>query len=753
MKSLKTAILTFPCVLALAVATRAAEFHVATGGKDTNPGTQAAPFRTIQHAAELAQPGDVVTVHAGIYREQVTPPRGGKSDAQRIVYQAAAGEKVTITGSEPMKGWEKAGNDTWKVTLPNRFFGKFNPYSDLIHGDWFGPNGRQHHTGSVYLNGHWLIEAARFDEVLKPAGNRPLWYAKVDGASTAEYLVNIAWLKVGGKEIPAVSTSAKKGTQAAACSEGGQCVGFIRAGDWLLYKDVDFGKGTDTVELRVASQAEASRIEVRLDKEDGELLGTADAAVTGDWQKWTTLGVTIKNTGSKKNLCLVIRPPRAATDKATIWAQFPGVNPNEADVEINARKTVFTPEKTGINYITLRGFTLRNAATNWAPPSAGQIGLVSAYWCKGWIIENNDIAYSKCSGVALGKYSDEFDNTNAAGSADPYTDCVRRALKNGWNKATVGSHIVRNNHIHHCEQTGVVGSMGCSFSSVTGNDIHDIHVLALFGGAEMAGIKFHGAIDVLISGNHIYRCGDAAGLWLDWMAQGAQVTRNLMHDNRGGCGDIFFEMQHGPILVANNLLLTRHRSFAMNSQGIAFAHNLIAGPIGNHRSDTRVTPYHLPHATLFAGLYPAGQGDSGDDRFYNNLIVAPCSLRAIDNSALPCFAAGNVFTGGAQASKFDKDPLLEPDFKAALKLSQKADGWYLDIALDKTWGTKQTRDLVTTKVLGKAKVANAPYDNADGSWMRINTDYFGKKRSEDNPFPGPFELPGGGKRTLKVWSR
>ena len=47
------------------------------------------------------------------------------------------------------------------MTLPNSFFGKFNPYSDLIHGDWFDPKGREHHTGAVYLNGEWLTEAAK----------------------------------------------------------------------------------------------------------------------------------------------------------------------------------------------------------------------------------------------------------------------------------------------------------------------------------------------------------------------------------------------------------------------------------------------------------------------------------------------------------------------------------------------------------------------------------------------------------------
>ncbi len=136
---------TFATVLLTALAARAVELHVSTAGKDANAGTIVAPLRTIQHAANLAQPGDVVTVHAGVYRERVSPPRGGTSDAKRIVYRAAPGERVVITGSEPAKGWRKVAanppGDTWKLTLPNKFFGKFNPYSDLIHGDWFAPMG------------------------------------------------------------------------------------------------------------------------------------------------------------------------------------------------------------------------------------------------------------------------------------------------------------------------------------------------------------------------------------------------------------------------------------------------------------------------------------------------------------------------------------------------------------------------------------------------------------------------------------
>jgi len=134
-------------VLTTPAALHAAEFHVAVTGKDTAPGTVSAPLRTIQRGADLAQPGDVITVHAGVYRERISPPRGGESDTKRIIYQAAPGEKVEIKGSEVVKNWEKVQSDTWKVVIPNTFFGTFNPYSDLIHGDWFDARERAHHRG------------------------------------------------------------------------------------------------------------------------------------------------------------------------------------------------------------------------------------------------------------------------------------------------------------------------------------------------------------------------------------------------------------------------------------------------------------------------------------------------------------------------------------------------------------------------------------------------------------------------------
>jgi hypothetical protein len=719
--------------------------HVsAARGEDTNTGAVSKPFKTITGAAQVAMPGDTILVHAGMYRERVTPPRGGTSDALRITYAAAPGEKVTITGSDPVK-WTREQGETWKAVLPNSYFGAFNPFAEKIHGDWYTPHFRVH-RGGVFLGHDTLAEARSLAEVM--ASKTPVWFATVDGVvePAAEYLFNVASFKVGDATVQAAASIAKNGTQTAPCAEGGECVGWINDGSWLRFDDVDFGREADHIAIRAsAPNGAGGDIEVRLDKADGELLGTCPIGETGDWQKWSSFEAKIKPVSGKQTLCLVFKPHAApkGNDETVIHAQFPGVDPNIAEGEISVRPTVFTPEKTNIDYITVRGFDLRNAATNWAPPTAGQVGLVSAYWCKGWIIEGNEISNSRCSGVALGKYSDQWDGKR--GTTEGYYLTIADAYnKDGWRRDNIGHHLVRRNHIHHCGQTGVVGSLGCAFSRIEGNDIHDIHWQQPFGGAEMAGIKFHGAIDVVIANNHIWRCGEAGGIWLDWMAQGTQITGNLFHDNQGH--DLFTEVDHGPFFVANNLFLSPV-SYLANSRGGAFAHNLMTGRL-DIIPDGRQTPFMKPHSTEQVALHGCPVGDL---RWYNNLMLPGTNLNTLDGASLPVAAAGNVFVKGAPGSKHDQSALLKKDFDPKLKLTRKDDGWYLSLVEEPSWKSGTKRPLVTTALLGKATVPNQAFENADGSPLAINTDYFGGKRNAANLFPGPFETPVVGE--IKVWPK
>jgi hypothetical protein len=73
---------------------------------DNGPGTKSRPFRTINKAAQVLQPGERVVIASGAYRECVRPARGGTSPSQMISYEAAPGAKVFIKGSEIVKdGW------------------------------------------------------------------------------------------------------------------------------------------------------------------------------------------------------------------------------------------------------------------------------------------------------------------------------------------------------------------------------------------------------------------------------------------------------------------------------------------------------------------------------------------------------------------------------------------------------------------------------------------------------------------------
>jgi hypothetical protein len=764
----------------LAGACLAADIHVATTGDDGAPGTEAEPLQTIQRAAELAQPGDTITVHEGVYRERVNPPRGGTSDDARITYQAAPGDTVEIKGSEVIKGWERQEGDVWRVSLPNEFFGDFNPYDDPIRGDWFDPKGRPHHTGAVYLDGEWLTEAASYDEVLMEGDERPAWMAGGD------YLLNVAWVSPDGTgdRVDAAAFDAQEGVDTAACSEGGECIGWIDHGDWTLYEDVDLGDESGQIEVRAASVTDGGRIEIRLDGPDGALLGTCDVAHTGGWQVWESFVADIEPTGGIVDLCLrYVRPgPDDAflearnlspnlwfatvdEDQTTIWAQFPGVDPNVRMVEINVRQSVFYPDEPGRDFITVRGLIMRHAATPWAPPTAEQIGLLGTHWSKGWVIEDNVISHSVCTGVTLGKHGDEFDNTSA-NTAEGYVETIRRAhaFPIPWTKEHVGGHVVRRNHISHCEQAGLVGSMGPAFSVIEENEIHDIHMRALFGGAEMAGIKLHGAVDGVIRGNHIYRAN--MGLWLDWMSQGTRVSSNLFHDNRGQ--DLFMEVNHGPFLIDNNLFLSP-TSLLDVSEGGAYVHNLFAGRIVSFPERGRETPYHPAHSTQVAGL---ALTTGGDNRFYNNIFVGigqpptpeeRTAVGAVTHSSgygvwgydardFPNYAAGNVYYFDAQPYAGEEDAVVRPEHDPDIEVIREAG----EVRVDADWGdalAEADTAMVTTESLGLAEVAGVPYETADGAPIEIDFDYLGDPRDGADPTPGPLADAGTGAGSWRVWPR
>lgn len=399
----------------------------------------------------------------------------------------------------------------------------------------------------------------------------------------------------------------------------------------------------------------------------------------------------------------------AGKDETVFYANFQGADPNRENVEITVRRNCFYPQKEGIGFITLSGFTVTQAATQWAPPTAYQEGMIGPHWSKGWIIEDCDISESKCSGISLGKYLQK-DNDNKwlhwkyKDGTQTERDCICQAQREGWTKEGIGSHIIRRCNIHDCGQTGIVGHLGGVFSIIEDNHIHHINNKQNLAGAEIGGIKMHASIDVVIRRNHIHHC--TRGLWLDWQAQGTRVSRNLFHDNSlpvlpehpddsafTGMGeDLFVEVSHGPTLLDNNLFLS-DRAVKIAAQGVALVHNIIAGGfvsigIGTDNGtktiqSPRYTPYHVPHRTEISGFMTILHGD---DRLYNNIFIQQ-PVRTGMQEKMDEFRKnpnpwddGNVLTGTWPFSNYPTREEWEKEFEGYCGMGSAAsDRYYIHL--------------------------------------------------------------------------
>ncbi len=487
------------------------------------------------------------------------------------------------------------------------------------------------------------------------------------------------------------------------------------------------------------------------------------------------------------------------TDETVIYANFGGADPAKENVEITVRRECFLPQEEGIGYITVSGFNINKAATTWAPPAAYQDGMISPHWSKGWIIEDCDIWGSKCAGICVGRYYDpENDNFYTTKHVKSPTqmerDSVCRGQYYGWLKEKIGGHIIRRNNIHHCQQGGIIGRMGGVFSVIEDNHIHHINNMMELGGAEIAGIKMHAAIDVVMRRNHIHHC--TMGIWCDWEAQGTRITQNLLHDNMrpdfakqltGGmtCQDIFVEVGHGPTLIDNNILLS-DVSLRIATQGVAMVHNLCAGSFTYVGDGTtwRYTPYHMPHRTEVMGFMTILHGD---DRFYNNIFIqkwpsedllilndSDPSLEERENRKagtycwdeypvyeewirqfdmeephpdmskhepahfghLPVWIDGNAYFEGAQAYKNENHTFIDNSGTVYVDVVEKDDGWYMDTNIYEVM-KDFTVDMISTDTLGKAFEPQQKFEDPDGSPITFDVDYFGNRR-EASVIPGPF---------------
>ena len=577
--------------------------HVSKKGLDSNNGSEKSPLFTITAASKIAMPGDVILVHEGTYREWVKPERSGTSEAKRIIYRAAPGEKVIVKGSERITNWVQLQPGVWMTEIPNTFFGDYNPFALTISGGWL-EHGKWRHRGEVYLNG------------------------------------------TGYYEVESVT----------------------------------------------------------------ELIATKNT-----WQTYTD------------------------ETNTTINANFGDVDPNQELSEINVRESVFMPGRAGLNYITVDGFYITQAATNWTPPSLElQMGAIGPRLGKYWIIENCDISHAKSCGIVLG-----------SSPGVDYTDI------NAY-----GEHIIRNNHIHHCGQAGLIGKYGATRSTITGNLIEEINYLREFGGWETAAIKFHHTSDVTISNNvirgvrNLFSCA-GFGIWIDFGNQGTRISRNIIYDIDNYC--IHLEMNHGPMLLDNNIFIgdtysveakgsdfSQHKGGINSStDGVVYAHNLFVDANQAYTEfTTRSSDYYNPHTTKKSG---SRVGTPREDKWLNNIFIR----RGLDNTPFLRYVAVsgakwslkinaeefkgapgmvsdyNLFLEGAKGSSFGDTHSVDDSLKTRFKVESRPTGVTIQFSMNKSYN-QVNAPIVDQSLVGIFSTTGQSIEDKDGKAITINTDFFGK---------------------------
>jgi alpha-N-arabinofuranosidase len=418
----------------------------------------------------------------------------------------------------------------------------------------------------------------------------------------------------------------------------------------------------------------------------------------------------------------------AVDEKSTrIWANFGDADPNRQLAEINVRHSVFFPHQAGLAFITIDGFVIAQSAENWAPPGnyndTTQYGAIGPCWGYRWIIENCTITDAKCVGIILG---------SVAGSK-----------REGG--APFGHHLIRNNHILRCGQSGIAGDSGNFASLVEDNLVEQTNFQALFGGYETAGIKLHFAVDTVIRHNVVRGVrangNSGFGLWLDYGNQNTRVTGNVFTETEGA--NLFIEASHGPVLVDNNVFLGG--DINLDSEALIFAHNLFYKSVVHWTGETRQPQTWEPHSFKQTGVATISPRD---DRWIGNIFLGgglaeapPAGGFVIDH---------NVFLDGAKPSRFDLHSVTD-DPPAVVQVKASADQitiqWHMS-----PQAAELNVPVIDSAMLGRLGLPNVRMENPDGSALTIDHDYFDRLRPKGPGPAGPFGDVKAGINSYVLWS-
>ncbi|MEI6504153.1 MAG: right-handed parallel beta-helix repeat-containing protein, partial [Armatimonadota bacterium] len=200
--------------------------------RDDNPGTAAAPFKTIQAALDKAQAGDTVGVHGGVYSGKVTIARSGSGPnftagpsysayywgdpVKWVTLEAFGDERVVIDGTAEITA------DLWKLvagktnTYAAAFKGQLKPerYMDMVHPAYLYADGVpvKHAAGKNPSTAAW--QPPNVPALPEDAAEKPGWFYDI---AKGLFYVNLGGKKPG-RDARITVSDAESGIDVAGCS-------------------------------------------------------------------------------------------------------------------------------------------------------------------------------------------------------------------------------------------------------------------------------------------------------------------------------------------------------------------------------------------------------------------------------------------------------------------------------------------------------------------------------------------------------
>jgi len=176
-------LLLFLLTSSLAASASAREWFVRQAdptASDTADGSAGHPLRTINAAAQLAEAGDIITVGAGIYREWISPARGGTARAP-ILYRSVPEHTAIVRGTDVLDAkWEPvsdaAGVFAASLTQPAFIFG--NPFVRPAEPSKSQPEWVGKCNALVFLKDQPLTQVTTHEELTQTPGS---WLSGNDG--------------------------------------------------------------------------------------------------------------------------------------------------------------------------------------------------------------------------------------------------------------------------------------------------------------------------------------------------------------------------------------------------------------------------------------------------------------------------------------------------------------------------------------------------------------------------------------------